>query len=277
MIMMRSLPRYLILLLACLASTDVFSEEDCSWDGCKWEGYWERGAIYGGGAIAFFDSDVRLGFRSVNTVIDLEDGLGLDESSSSFRVGAYYRLGRRHRFDIEYYQYNRDATRRLSAGINIKDQIIGVDEPVSSKFDLNVIKADYQFNAWKTDTLELGLMVGIYGANIETRIEAPNLPLSEASDDLLPMPLFGIRITNALTDKLTVSTSYQYFAATIDDWSGGMQEVWFGLDYKVWERLGFGVSYDIITAHLENKDRSGFNGKVNLDYNSVFFYGKLFF
>jgi len=277
MIMMRSLLGCVTLVLACLVSTEVFSEEDCSWDGCKWEGYWERGAIYGGGAIAFFDSNVRLGFRAVNTNIDLEDGLGLDEDSSSIRVGGYYRLGRRHRFDIEYYQYNRDATKRLSAGINIRNSFIGVDELVSSKFDLRVIKGDYQFNAWKTDTLELGLMVGIYGMTLDTKIDAPSIGVTEASDDFLPMPLLGIRITNALTDKLTVSTSYQYFAATLNDWSGGMQEVWFGLDYKVWERLGVGVSYDIITAHLENKDRSGFNGKVNLDYSSVFFYGKLFF
>jgi hypothetical protein len=201
----------------------------------------------------------------------------LDESSSSIRVGAYYRLGRRHRFDLDYYEYKRDATTRLRAGINIRDLFIGADETVNSKFDLQVIKGDYQFNAWKTDTLELGFMLGIYGATLETNIEAPGAGVAEASDDLLPLPLLGVRITNALNDKLTVSTSFQYFAAEIGDWSGSIQEFWFGADYKIWKQLGVGFSYDLIAGELENTDRNELFGKFKLDYSSVFFYGKLFF
>jgi hypothetical protein len=274
---MRKLFGCVTLGLACLTSPELFAEEDCSWDGCNWRGNWERGVLFGGGAIGFFDTNLRLGFGPINTAISLENDVGLPESSGSFRVGGYYRLGRRHRFDLEYYEFNRDATQRLSAGITVNGRFIGIERLVNTTFNLSVVKGDYQFNVWKTDRLELGLNLGIYGATIETQVEVPEEGVLEARDDFVPLPLIGVRATNALTDNFTVTTSLQAFAAEIEPWKGSIVEVWLGAEYNFWKHLGAGVAFDLVSGSLENDDPDDFNGRFTLDFNSVYFYGKLYF
>lgn len=91
---------------------------------------------------------------------------------------------------------------------------------------------------WKTNTLELGLNLGIYGATIETNVEVPAQRVFESRDDFVALPLIGLRATDALTDKFTVTTSvqafneWQAFATAIDPWKGSILEVWLGVEYN---------------------------------------------
>lgn len=75
---------------------------------------WEKYGIQAGYFLSAVDSGVRLG-TGAGVDIDVEGLLGLDSSSSVFRVGALWRFteNRRHRLDFSWFSLKRDGTRRV--------------------------------------------------------------------------------------------------------------------------------------------------------------------
>ncbi len=262
--------------------TPLANADDCaSWfcyDGTNWRGNWETGAIIGGGGIVFFDSDLRIGAGSVNTTLNLEDDVGLDKSESVWRAGAFYRLGRRHRFDFDWYNVERSGSQRLTAGITVDDEFIGVNELLDTKFGIELYKINYQFNFWKDSVNEIGLMLGGYVAKINYFLALPEQGrVLEEDDTTAPLPVIGLRHTTALTEKLRTTWAFNAFFLEVDDWDGELFDVVFGAEYNIWKYLGAGASFNFFSASLENKDRSGFNGKFDYDVANFLLYGKLYF
>lgn len=282
---MNSFRIYFLLVSSILFSllTPVANADDgcASWlcyDGTNWKGNWETGAIYGGGGLVAFNSDLRVGVGRINTILNLEDDAGLASDESVFRAGAFYRLGRRHRFDFDWYDTNRTSRQRLLAGVTIDDEFIGINELLDTEFGIELFKINYQYNFWKDDVNELGLMVGGYIANINYSLALPERNrVLETKDTTAPLPVIGLRYTNALTDKLRTSWSFNAFALEVGDWEGQLFDLAFGAEYNIWKNVGAGMSFNFFSASIENKNRDDFNGKFDYDVASLLFYGKLYF
>ncbi len=262
-------------------TTKAQAEDGCaSWfcyDGENWKGSWETGMLRVGGAFADIDSKLRVGLGDINTQIDLEDQAGLEDSLGLFRVGATFRYSRRHRFDFEYYKLDRDGTTRLRAGINIDDDFIGIDEIINTELDLDVFKMTYQFNWWKTDNIEIGLLAGVWLGDLSYSVKAPGVGVAEARDDTAPLPVLGLRATNALTDKLQAFASVEIFSIELGDYEGNLVDSRFGAEYNIWKYIGVGLEFNVVTADIENNDRDDFNGRLDLSYFTFGGYAKFYF
>jgi hypothetical protein len=265
-------------LFTSLANADDGCASWFCYDGTNWKGNWETGVIYGGGGLVAFNSDLRVGVGRINTVIDLEDDAGLASDESVFRAGAFYRLGRRHRFDFDWYDTDRTATQRLLAGVTIDDEFIGVNELLDTEFGVELFKINYQYNFWKDEVNELGLMVGGYIANINYSLTLPEKnKVLEKKDTTAPLPVIGLRYTNALTDKLRTSWSFNAFALELGDWKGELYDLAFGAEYNIWKNVGAGMSFNFFSASIENIAEDELNGKFDYDIANLLFYGKLYF
>ena len=71
------------------------------------KGPWEKYSVSLGGFISSLNSSVRFGSSSLGTGVDvdLEEGLGLDASTTVFRVDALGRYGddKKHRVDFSFF------------------------------------------------------------------------------------------------------------------------------------------------------------------------------
>jgi hypothetical protein len=112
-------------------------------------GPWEKGSIALGGFISTTKSQFQLNSETlgVGTMVDLEDGLGLDSDYTSFRVDAFYRMGstRRHQLELHYYQSNRDGARVTQQDYQIGDQVFPAGTGVSSELDLWFANLNYSY------------------------------------------------------------------------------------------------------------------------------------
>ena len=105
---------------------------------------WEKFSFNLGAFFSTSSTDLRFG-SGVGVSIDVEDLLGLDSTSSVFRLDSYWRFSdnRRHRVDFSWFSYNRSGTRTIDENITItppegEDIVIPADTKIESFYDLDI-------------------------------------------------------------------------------------------------------------------------------------------
>ena len=246
---------------------------------------WERFSLNLGGFVATFNSDIRIGSKSLGVGIDVngEDALGLDSSLTVFRADAVYRFtsNRRHRFDLSYVDLRRGATRTLQADIQFKDQTFSAGTTVDSLFDLKIIRGAYSYSLFQDERIDLGLSAGVYVAPIKIRISSSNTGTAEEETITAPLPVVGLRFDFAITPKFFLKQNIDFFYLQYQNFQGSLFDAKIALEYNVWKHLGFGIAYDYLRIQVkaEGQDYPGLDmaGKIEFGLGGLLLYGKFYF
>jgi hypothetical protein len=237
----------------------------------------ERASILVGSFITDRESDARLDSESgEGTEIDLEDDLGLESSMSVARVGGYLWLGRRHRLDVAYFDMSRDASRVIDETIEFGDQVFQINTTIESEQDLSILKADYTFAALMRDRGYLGIVAGLYIADVAMTLSERTLGSYESEDVTAPLPLFGLRGDYAFTDRITLRGAVQWFGFETDDIDGRLTDFYVGADYGLGQnqRMAIGLAYDRVSMNIGSEDDDGFDGRLDWGYDGFLLYFK---
>ena len=152
---------------------------------------------------AFFPStntDLKIDGTQVGDRIDLEN-FGYDDSDSLFRLDGYWRFFNKHRLEFGYYQFNRDANRRLDEEITIGDKIYEVGFLTSSELNLGFYTFDYLYSFYQGEKWEIAGGLGVYWVDLEFSITAaldindnPIIggPRIESTDFSGPLPFLAL-------------------------------------------------------------------------------------
>lgn len=153
---------------------------------------WEKAYLNLGWFFADTNSGFRLGESNVGAgiSIDVEDFLGLDSTTSSFRIDGGWRFSKnkRHKLELGWFSFKRDASGTITEDIDIPPELGGGQIPagqVRSEFNFDIIKLKYEYSFVLDDRLDLNLGVGLFvmpiefgvqgsgGAKLEEDITAP--------------------------------------------------------------------------------------------------------
>ena len=245
---------------------------------------WEQYSFYFGGFIADINSNVRLGGKNLGAGIDvnLEDALGLDTSSTAFRVGATVRFGksRRHQAEFSWFQLNRDATKTLGQDVTIDNVIYPVGTTVDSFLDVQIWKAAYNYSFLLDDRINLAAGLGVFVIPIKYMVSASGIGTTE-EDITAPLPVIGLRADFALTKKWFLRQSINLFYLEIGDFKGGIVDSTTSVEYKPLKNLGLGLSANSfkvgIEAEGDDYPNIDFVGNIKFDYLGLLLYGKLYY
>ena len=87
--------------------------------------------------------------------VDIERDTEIPASTSDFRMGGYFRLGKRHRLILEYFQMNRDAVSRLEGQIEWDDEVFPIDTQIATVWDTRVLSFQYRFAVYKLSLIHI--------------------------------------------------------------------------------------------------------------------------
>jgi hypothetical protein len=237
----------------------------------------ERASILVGSFVSDRETNARLDSDSGDgTDIDLEDDLGLDSSMSVGRIGGYLWLGRRHRFDAAYFDMSRDASRVIDETIEFGDEVFPINTTLESEQNLSILKADYTFAALARDRGYLGIVAGLYIADMSMTLSERTLGSYESEDVTAPLPLFGLRGDYAITDRITLRGAMQWFGFETDDIDGRLTDFYLGADYGLGQsrRMAIGLAYDRVSMNIGSEDDDGFDGRLDWGYDGLLLYFK---
>lgn len=199
------------------------------------------------------------------TPIDLEGDLGLDKSSSVFRLDGYYRFNETHRLDFSAFDLSRSASKQVQTEIDFDDVIYPIDTVVSADFDLKIYKLAYTWSFMRRDKGYLGLTAGLYIADIGTRLAAESIGATSGSGITAPLPVIGLRGQYDFTEKWAFRGSAELFALEYGDFDGSLSDLYAGVDYRFRDRFAVGLGINSVNLNV-GVSGSGFNGDLNWRY-----------
>ena len=247
---------------------------------------WTQFGLAAGAVLAGVDSGVRLGVEGVGIGVDLEDAFELDTTTRTARIEGFWRFtkNKRHRFDLSWIDLSRDSSivseRNLDLGGGI---VIPIGSQVSTRLDINLIRAAYSYSFLQDDRVDLAVSGGFFVAPINYELRATGLAdVDESFGITAPLPVVGFRFDFALTPRWFIVNDTNLFFLEFDGFRGSLANIVTSVEYRAWKHVALGVGVDSFDRGVErNRSTSipGVNrlGSIEFDYTGLVLFLKTVF
>ena len=215
--------------------------------------------------------------------VDFDREIGGGDSFRG-RVDAQWRFAERHKLQFSAFGASQDRERRISEEIDWGDTSFPVDALVKFDSSFYVIAGVYDYSFVRRDTWELGANVGLHWTHLEGSLKAKaensggslSGDVSESASLDAPLPVIGLRGLWSLTHDLWFEATAQYFALSIGDYDGNLQDYRASVTWQPRRWLGIGVGYERFTVDVD-VDKDDFNGSLDWTYDGpMIFYNASF-
>ena len=223
---------------------------------------------------ARLDGDV----LGTGTELNLEGDLGLDTSSTVFRLDGAYRISDSHRVDFALFDLSRESKAQLiDSEIQFGDETYEVNTQVDSKLDLIIFKLAYTWSFLLRDESFLGASLGLYTATTKAEIRTTSVVGSVESDGLTaPLPVIGLRGAYQIAPRWVFRGSAEIFQLEIDNIDGRLVDVFAGVDLLVHNTISVGLGYNYAETNIDSTNQD-FSGGLDWTYDGVMLYGQIGF
>lgn len=228
---------------------------------------------------------------TIGTTIDFARNLSGQREDNLWRIDSLYRFNPRHSIGFSYYDVNRKGERTLDRDLTVRDTTFAAGGNISSELRFKMYRFIYNYSFHHDEKVELGASFGLYFANIGASLSA-NLTCSggltcgqgqtlapgRTSNTLtVPLPSIGFFVNYNFTPRLMGQARFDWFYIETAQFKGAMNEVYLGLEYRLFKHFGIGGAYDRldVNADVDPKKGGGFSFKT--DWNTLFLYGSLYF
>jgi hypothetical protein len=243
---------------------------------------WAKGSVRLGGILTFLDSSVRIGLTdAIGIDVDVEDALGVDGTMWSLRGDALYRFtgNRRHRLDVSYAGYFREASRVLTEDLPIGEEVIEAGTQVDTTYNIQILKCVYSWSFLFDERVDVGIGGGLYIMPIKVTI-SPDDETEKGGDITAPLPAFSLHLDVAVTPKWYVRQRYNLFYLKIENYKGSILDIEIDIEYRFWKYAGVGLGWNAFDLRVQNDQSSdsmlNFNGKIETNYTGLLLYAKFF-
>jgi outer membrane protein W len=231
-----------------------------------------------GGVVSRLDTQVAIdGVTSSGTLLNNETA-GLSSNTSNLAVSATWRFADRHRFDVLYFGTNRTGTYLTDRDITVGDVLISAGSSVTTEAKTNFYLADYRYSVYKTDAVEIGGVLGLYGLDLNYKVTGTQLlagsvanVVSASASSTLPLPMLGVSGDWYVQPRWRVSSNLMGLSAKVGDIDGSVRVLQLGSDYMIARNWGVGLSYLHTKVNL-NVTRTDFDGQLDWSNNSLLLY-----
>jgi len=217
--------------------------------------------ISGAGFLANVDTDVSSSLAvnpGAGTSIDLEDDVGLDDSSLLPAIYAGAKLGGGFVVTGEYYSLGRDTTGTISRNITVDDVVYPVNGSLTVGFDTDIYRLTIGYSFVRNETVELGAAIGLHATNLDFSISgqgsAGGAPVStqvRRKDFLAPMPTVGLYTTFQVAPQIYLNARADYLSLGVGDYDGSVLNAQASVAYRFNKTFGVGVGYRYVDYDLD--------------------------
>jgi len=217
----------------------------------------------------------------VGAKINLQDDLGMDTTTNTFRLDGHYRFNDFHKIEFAYYRIHNDSTNTIDEDIEWDGKVYQTGSTISSLLNMDIYKVNYAYSFYHSNEVELALAAGLHMMDIETGLKgdatidgSPVTYVDGDVDFLAPLPVIGFRVDYAVNPRFHIAGAIDYFGISIDQYSGSFVDLLITAEYQAFDNFGIGAGLNVTNLYAKvddgteyevNQDISGF--LVYLSYN----------
>jgi hypothetical protein len=233
-----------------------------------------------GGYLVDSSPEVSLNGETTNgDKVDFGEAVGGGDSSR-VRLDGHWRFGDSGRHKMRFFAFNVSRSNQwtVDRDINFGDNTYPVDAKVTAKFDFTIVELAYEYAFLKRDNYEVSGSFGLHYAGFDASLDAKTKNNPQLSTELnnkasvdAPLPVFGLRGMWALPHNFWIDAQGQYFALSIDNFDGDIQDYRLLVTWQPKTWLGVGVGYNLfkIGVDVTKKD---FTGSLDWQYDGPMIY-----
>jgi hypothetical protein len=203
--------------------------------------------------------------------VDFEKDLGFNTTQLTLQANFQWRISRRSRINLHYYNIPRKSTYTLNKDITFNDIVYPVSASVNSYFNTAIYQVSYGYALLAKPNFELGVLIGTHlvGGEVGISLNNTNGTISANSDFgfTAPVPDLGIWGGYAFSKKLALNLELTYLDLTISDVSGRIISYNVLFTYRATGKLDIALGYsglnfrvDVYKANAEGHFKWGYNG-----------------
>lgn len=255
----------LVTIATLLLPTSALAEQQDDWSD------WTMGAQYVVQlemSHASLDTQLRIDSSdgTPGTLVDFEQNLGMSDTETVINLVFEWRLAKKHRLMLGYYELNRSGSSVTGTATRIGDIEFEVNLPVSSFMDMDVAMLGYSYSLVFDERREFAISAGLTLMDIRIGIVGNgNLGVVEAMTSLTaPLPTFGLTGGYAFTDKLYLRAGAGVFSFDLawsdeTDLRGQIAAATASIYHNTFENVRFGLAYSYYDVDVGWGNASGFN------------------
>jgi hypothetical protein len=217
--------------------------------------------------------------------VDFDEALGGGDSQR-IRLDSFWRFGdsQRHKLKAIAFDMSRSNSRTFDRDIEWGGDIYPTNAKISSEFSFTVIEVAYEYAFIKRDRFELDGSFGLHYTDLSASLKAKaessagqlDGDISNTASVAAPLPAFGLRGIWDLSHNFWLDATAQYFALSIDDFDGSLQDYRVLVTWQPKKWLGIGLGYNRFSLDVD-VTKDDFNGSLDWTYSGpMIFYSASF-
>ncbi len=208
---------------------------------------------------ARLDSDLGIG-----TILDLEDVMGLDETTLSPQGLFRWRMSERWRLELEFFQVDRSNTKQTTQDIDWGDVTFPSGSQLKAEFNVSVTRISAGYSFFKTEDKEVGVALGFHLTDLDASLSTSG-GSDEASAVLAPLPVLSAYGQVALTDHWALEGRLDAFRLEYDPYKGRIFSMGVDALYQPWDHFGFGFGWRSLHFDL-SAEGSDWTGEIGSSF-----------
>jgi hypothetical protein len=210
--------------------------------------------------------------------VDFDKVLGGGDATR-VRLDGDWRFGdsQRHKVRAIAFAMSRNRKKTIEEEIEWGGDTYPINANLEAEFKFSVVELAYEYAFLRRDTYEIGASIGLHYTSLEASLTAKNtstgqtLDISNEASVDAPLPVIGLRGLWKLPADLYVDAQAQFFALSIDEYDGSLQDYRLMLTWQPKPWLGVGIGYNSFKVDVDvEKDR--FDGSLDWTYNGPMIY-----
>ena len=217
--------------------------------------------------------------------VDFDEALGGGDAQR-IRLDSFWRFGdsRRHKLKAIAFEMSRDNSTTFDSDVEWGGDVYPVNAKVDAEFSFTVFEVAYEYAFLKRDNYELDGSFGLHYMDISSSLKAKAATsggtltedISNSASVAAPLPVIGLRGMWDLSHNFWLDATAQFFALSIDQYDGNLQDYRVLVTWQPKKWLGIGLGYNRFSVDVD-VDASNFNGSLDWTYSGpMLFYSASF-
>jgi hypothetical protein len=202
---------------------------------------------------------------------DAQRDLGLNDSNR-FRLDAYWRMTKRQKIRVMYFNTDNTATKTLDRTIEIGDQDYLVNGEISAGMKTTVTALSYEFDFLQSDKYELGVTGGIHNLAFNFHVEGTANGINASKESTAkangPLPVIGLHGVWRLGPQWYFDAGAQFFKISVSPYDGRITNYDANFTWQATKHFGFGAGWNSFVTKLD-VDGDKFNGSLRWAYGGT--------
>ena len=217
--------------------------------------------------------------------VDFDEALGGGDSQR-IRLDSFWRFGDtgRHKVKAIAFDMSRSNSRTFDEDIEWGGDVYPTNAKIDSEFSFTVIEVAYEYAFIKRDRYELDGSFGLHYTDLSASLKAKaessagqlEGDISNSASVAAPLPAFGLRGIWDLSHNFWLDATAQYFALSIDNIDGSLQDYRVLVTWQPKKWLGVGLGYNRFKLDVD-VGKDDFDGSLDWTYSGpMIFYSASF-